>query len=109
MITVYRRILYTAAAALLGMYGFFTLRGPQGISALLEKRNQIRQMEEQNAAFTRENEYKRQRIQKLSQSTSQLQIEIRDKTKKILPGETEFVLPEMPKQAPGATDRPDAQ
>ncbi|MGI8744482.1 MAG: FtsB family cell division protein [Bryobacteraceae bacterium] len=109
MTTLYRRILYTAAVALLGAYGYFTLRGPQGISALMEKRNQIRQLEEENAAMARENDRKRERIRKLGESVSQLKLEIRDKTKKILPGETEFVLPEMPKQALPAADRPTAQ
>lgn len=109
MTTVYRRILYTAAVALLGVYGFFTLRGPQGISALMEKRNQIRRLEEENAAMARDNEYKRERIRKLGESTSQLQIEIRDKTKKILPGEMEFVLPETPKPVPAGTEAANPQ
>src|SRR5260370_37889242 len=94
----YRGILYSAAFVLLGVYGYFTLRGPQGLPALLEKRRQVRQLEEENANLIRENENKRERIRKLNESVSQQEIEIRDKLKKLRPGETEFILPESPKQ-----------
>jgi len=102
MNTTYRRIAYTVAFALLGVYGFFTLRGPQGIPALIEKRTKIRQLEEENANLVRENEYKRERIRKLSASASQLDVEIRDKLDKVQPGETEFILPKTPPATPEA-------
>lgn len=105
MNSVYRRIAYMAAVALLGVYGFYTLRGPHGISALFEQRNQIRQLEDENATLARENEYKRERIRKLNDSTSLVEIEIRDKLKKLLPGETEFILPETPKNVNAKPDR----
>ena len=105
MNSVYRRMAYMAAVALLGVYGFYTLRGPHGISALFEQRNQIRQLEDENATLARENEYKRERIRKLNESASQVEIEIRDKLKKLRPGETEFILPETPKNVNGKPDR----
>lgn len=95
-----RRLLYLAAVALLGIYGFFTLKGPQGIPGLIARHNQIRQLEAANADLARENESKRKRIQELERNDEKIKLEIRDKTKKILPGEIEFVLPETPKPAP---------
>lgn len=95
----YRRIIYSAAFALLGVYGYFTLRGPQGVPALLEKRKQVRQLEEENANLVRENDNKRERIRKLTESASQQEVEIRDKLKMLRPGETEFILPGSSKQA----------
>jgi len=109
MTTLYRRILYTAAVALLGAYGYFTLRGPQGISALMEKRSLIRQLETENAESAQQNENKRKRIEGLHLNESKQKLEIREKTKKILPGETEFVLPETPRPATAAKDPLTAQ
>ena len=94
---VSRRIAYMAAVALLGVYGFYTLRGPHGISALLEQRKVIGQLEDENATLARENEYRRERVRKLNESPSQVEVEIRDKLKKLKRGETEFILPEPAK------------
>jgi cell division protein FtsB len=105
MNSAYRRIAYLAAVALLGVYGLYTLRGPHGISALLEQRRQIRQLEDENATLARENDYKRDRIRKLNENTSQVEVEIRDKLKKLLPGETEFILPEAPKKPIAQPDK----
>src|SRR5436305_1022296 len=97
MNTLYRRIAYSAAVVLLGVYGYFTLKGPQGIPALMEKRRQVRLLEEENANLARENDLKRERIRKLNESAGQQEIEIREKLKKLRPGETEFILPEPSK------------
>ncbi len=109
MTNVHRRILYTAAVALLCVFGFFTLWGPQGISALMEKRSLIRQLETENADLAQQNENKRRRIDNLGRNESKQKLEIREKTKKILPGETEFVLPETPRPATAAKDPITAQ
>lgn len=104
MKSFYRRIVYVVAFALLGVYGYFTLRGPQGIPALLEKRRLVRQLEEENATLARENDSKRERIRKLNESASQQEMEIREKLKKLRPGETEFILPEPSKTAAPAAE-----
>lgn len=105
----YRRIAYSSAFVLLGVYGYFTLKGPQGIPALLEKRKLVRQLEEENANLARENDNKRERIRKLNESASQQEMEIREKLKKLRPGETEFILPEGPKQGGPAANAPTRQ
>ena len=98
MKTAVRRIAYIIAFALIGVYGYVALRGPQGIPALLEKRRQIRELEEQNQTIQRENTYRRERIHKLESSTSEQEIEIRKKLHMLRQGETSFILPDAPKQ-----------
>jgi cell division protein FtsB len=97
MKTAVRRIVYIIAFAMIGVYGFIALRGPQGIPALLEKRKEIRDLEEQNATTRRENEYRRARIQKLQDSPSEQEMEIRKKLHMLRQGETSFILPDQPK------------
>jgi cell division protein FtsB len=84
-----------AAAA----YGWIALRGPQGIQALIEKRREIRELQEQNASMARENERRRERILRLENSTSEQEMEIRKQLKLLRPGETTFILPDPPKSA----------
>lgn len=95
-----RPIGYTLAFLLVGSYAVVALRGPQGVSALLEKRREIRVLQEQNADLQRENQLKRERIRKLQGSTGEQELEIRKHLKMLRPGETEFILPEAAKAPP---------
>jgi cell division protein FtsB len=92
-----RRIVYAAVFALIAVYGYFELRGPQGIPALMDKQREIREMEERNAAMQRENQYRRDRIHKLKENPAEQEMEIRKQLKLLRPGETSFILPEAPK------------
>ena len=92
-----RRVLILVGFALVGAYGLSELRGPQGLPALRDKWNEIRQFEEENANLQRENDYRRDRIKKLESSPSEQELEIRKKLKLLRPGETSFILPEPPK------------
>jgi len=94
-----RRAVIVVAFALIGAYGLAELRGPQGLPALKERWNEIRQLEEENANLQRENDYRRDRIKKLESSPSEQELEIRKKLKLLRPGETSFILPEQPKTA----------
>jgi cell division protein FtsB len=87
-------------------YGWIALRGPQGIQALIEKRREIRELQEQNASMARENERRRERILKLEQSTSEQEMEIRRQLKLLRPGETTFILPDADKSTPPVTTTP---
>src|SRR5271155_3812859 len=97
-----RRAVILVAFALIGAYGLAALRGPQGLPALREKWNEIRQFEVENANLQRENDYRRDRIKKLESNPSEQELEIRKKLKLLRPGETSFILPEQPK--PAASD-----
>jgi cell division protein FtsB len=78
-------------------YTWIAVSGPQGLQALLEKRREIRQLQEQNAAMTREIEHRRDRIRRLEESPSEQEMEIRKQLKLLRPGETTFILPDAPK------------
>ena len=90
---------YAVAVFALAAYGWVALRGPQGIDALLSKHREIRQLEEQNAVISRENERRREHIRRLKDSQSEQDMEIRRQLKLLRPGETTFILPEAPKEA----------
>jgi cell division protein FtsB len=79
-------------------YAWIAVSGPQGLQALLEKRREIRELQEQNAALTREIEHRRDRIRRLEDSPSEQEMEIRKQLKLQKPGETTFILPDEPKQ-----------
>ena len=89
-----RRVFYTVALIAMAGYGYVALRGPQGIPALREKWREIRQLEEENANLQRDLQYKRERIDRLKNSPSAQEIEIRRKLKLLKPGETSFILPD---------------
>jgi len=80
-------------------YTWIAVSGPQGLQALLEKRREIRQLQEQNAALTREIEHRRDRIRRLEDSPSEQEMEIRKQLKLLKPGETTFILPDGPKDS----------
>lgn len=92
-----RRTVFLLVVAVVGVYGYLALRGPQGIPALREKWREIRTLEEENANLQRENQYRRDRIKKLEESPSAQELEIRKKLKLVRPGETSFILPDQPK------------
>jgi cell division protein FtsB len=109
-----RRVLILVVFALIGAYGLAELRGPQGLPALKEKWNEIRQFEEENANLQRENDYRRDRIKKLESSPSEQELEIRKKLKLLRPGETSFILPgqstpEQPKPSTPDAPPPDSK
>ena len=85
------------ALTLVLLYGAIALRGPQGVPALLDKRREIRQLEEQNAALAAEIARRKERIERLEQNTSEQEMEIRKQLKLLRPGETTFIIPERKK------------
>ena len=95
---VARRIVFFVAFALIAAYGYVALHGPQGIPALQQKRSEIRKLEEENANLQREIQYRRDRIKKLTESPAEQELEVRKNLKLLRPGETSFILPDVPKQ-----------
>ena len=75
-------------------YGWVFLRGPQGLQTLIEKRREIRELEERNANIKLENDRRKDRIKRLQESRSEQEMEIRKQLKLQRPGETTFILPE---------------
>ena len=97
MSTAVRRVVYSAALVVMAIYGYVALRGPQGIPALRQKWTEIRQLEEENANLQRDNQYKKERIERLKNDPSEQELEIRRRLKLLRPGETSFILPESSK------------
>jgi cell division protein FtsB len=62
----------------------------------LDRRQEIRTLQEKNAAMAREVDRRRDRIRRLTESTSEQDMEIRKQLKLLKPGETSFILPEAP-------------
>jgi cell division protein FtsB len=95
---VLRRAAFFAGLALAGIYGYFALSGPHGIPAVRDRWREIRRLEEENAKLQQQNADHEKRVQKLQESSSEQELEIRKKLKLLRPGETSFVLPDPPKQ-----------
>lgn len=79
-------------AALVGLAAYATimLRGPQGLTALAEKRREIRTLEEENANLRRDIEAKKSRIERLKTDPSTQEVEIGKRLGKVHAGVTEF-------------------
>jgi cell division protein FtsB len=92
-----RKTGYAIALGVLSVCGLIAFRGPQGVPALMEKRKEIRSLQEQNADLSKDNEQKRDRIQRLRDSQAEQELEIRKRLKLVRPGETSFILPDVPK------------
>ena len=85
------RFLYAMALVIAVVYAFFAMRGPHGVAAYTQKRQEIREMEESNAALARENQVKREYIERLSQSQAEQELEIRRRLKLVKPKEKVFM------------------
>jgi cell division protein FtsB len=72
------------------------LRGPQGLSALTEKRRQIQVLEEENANLLRDIEAKKQRIKHLKNDPKTQEVEIEKRLGRIHSGDTQFKISEPP-------------
>jgi len=67
------------------------MRGPHGIAAWMEKRSEIRELEERNAVLSRENQLKKEYIERLQQSKAEQELEIRRRLKLVKPNEKVFL------------------
>ena len=88
--------------------GWAALSGSQGIDGMLEKREQIKQLQEENAELQAENTQRQERIQRLENSPSDQDVEIR-KLNMLKQGETTFMLPEAEKQKRQSQETPAAK
>ena len=85
------RIGYVLALMLAVAYAFVTMRGPHGISAWMEKRQEIRELEENNAILMRENQVRREYIDRLEKSHDEQELVIRERLKMVKPNEKVFM------------------
>lgn len=77
-------------------YGVMELRGPNGISALMAKRQQIRQIEKENESLHREVESTRQQVEELKNNPEKQDLEIRKGLGLMKPGEKTYIMQDAP-------------
>jgi len=92
MKSVLVRFGYTVGLLVAGFYVFLTLRGPNGIPRVIERRRVIREVEEQNADLARLNQLLRERNRRLASSPTEQELEIRQRFKYSRPGDTVFII-----------------
>lgn len=90
-----RPLAIVAAFAGLAAYATIMLRGPQGLSVLEQKRQQIRTLEVQNADLNRDIQAKKEFIDRLKHDPATQELAIRKHLHKERPGETDFILPKQ--------------
>lgn len=88
-----------AALGLFGAYVVLALRGPQGIPAVLEKRQEVRRLEEQNQSLKSDIDRRKERIRVLGSSREMQELEVRKRLKLQRKGDTTLFLPEQPSAA----------
>ncbi len=76
-------------------YGFFEMRGPNGFGRLMEKRQEIQTLEQQNEVLHREIEEKKNHINRLRDNPDEQELEIRKRLKLVKPGEKSYILEEQ--------------
>ena len=85
------RIAYAVAFVLAATYAIVTLRGPRGVHALVEKQAQIQELDRRNAELQRDLERERERVQRLANSPTEQDLEIRERLKLVHPGEKVYI------------------
>ena len=83
------RSAYTLAFLGVACLAIATLRGPHGLHALSERRAQIHDMEQRNAALAQRVERKREHIRRIIRDPEP---EIRERLKLVRPGEKVYIL-----------------
>ena len=73
-------------------YAFVSLRGPNGIPALLQRRGEIRRYEKENTELRRQMELRQQRIRRLELDPAEQEKEIRQRFKLAPPNEKIYIL-----------------
>ncbi len=74
------------------LYAFVTLRGPNGIEGLIQKRAQVHDFESGNEELRRQVEQKQTRIQRLQNDPQEQEIEIRQRLKLAAPNEKIYII-----------------
>jgi cell division protein FtsB len=89
---------YVVAFLMVVCYAFVTLRGPHGVAALMEKRRQIHELEQQNVRLDQEIERKRDHIKRLTDNPGEQELEIRERLKLVNPNDKVFIIGEPEKK-----------
>ncbi|MFH1841672.1 MAG: septum formation initiator family protein [bacterium] len=88
-----RTIVSTCALVLAGGYLLFSFLGPGGIPMVLEKRRQIRELQEQNSELQRQLQESRERIRSFRENAGERDRRVREDQGKLKKDETTFLIP----------------
>ena len=94
----WRESAYVIALVLVVCFGIYSVRGSNGIPALLQKQAEAAELEKSNVALAKEIEQKRARIKRLEDNPSEQEFEIRRQLNLVHPGETVFQLQDQEKK-----------
>jgi len=95
-----RTILSAGALFLAGGYLLFSFLGPSGIPMVLEKRRQIRELQEQNSDLQRQIQESRDRIRSFQENAGERDRRVREDLRKLKKDETTFVLQDSQPASP---------
>jgi len=101
---LFRRIGYAVLLTMIAVFVFLEITGPRGIPSLVEKRHRIRALQKANAELARENQARRERIERLESDPAAQEIEVRKQFKSQREGSIDFYLPPDEVPQPPAAD-----
>ncbi len=96
------KIAVAAIALMTVAYGVAEFRGPNGYTGLMQKREQVRRLEEENRKLRSDLDRLDKRVDKLRHDPASQEFEIRKRLGLVKQGETVYVLPVKPKSAAAA-------
>ena len=90
---IFKNLGYAVLVTMVGVYVFLQITGPNGVSALIQKRREVQQLQERNAELGRANKMRKQRIERLLDSREEQELEIRRRFKLQKKDSVDFYLP----------------
>jgi len=100
MASFFRQLAYVVAFVLTGFYVYAMLHGPNGWPSMMDKRQQLMQVEQENERLSKQIEEERKQIRELNETDEARDRVVRDKTFKQKPSEKTIYL-SAPNPAPG--------
>jgi cell division protein FtsB len=94
---LFRQLAYVAAFVLVGLYVFTMLKGPQGVPAMLERRQELLKTERENEALRKQIEEQKRYLEQLAEDPATRERVVREKTGKQKPNETTIIYDEEQK------------
>ena len=93
-VQVYKRFGLVLVLTVVGVYAAVNLTGPQGVSALFGKWNELERIQRENANLASKLEARKEKLRLLKESAVQQELEIRRKLKRLKKGETIYDVPD---------------
>jgi len=93
MRSLFKNLGYAVLVTMIGVYVFLQMTGDNGVAALMERRNQVQNLQAQNAELERRNRMRADRIERLLESREEQELEIRRRFKLQKKDSVDFYLP----------------